>query len=102
MLIKSVLEKKIKQGLPVVDFKQNDIALSLINEVLIQKDFLESNIWNSKRIVADFNNVEIRSKQISQIWRIVRTHLMTKGFLQRKEKVTIAHQKIEENFNRLN
>ena len=102
MLIKSVLENKSTQGLPVVDFKKNNKTFNFINEVLIQSDFLESNTWNSKKIVEDFNNTEIRSKKISQIWRIVRTYLMTKGFLQRKEKLTINNQKVDENFNRLN
>ena len=63
--------------------------------------FLESNIWNGKKIVTDFNNTEIRSKKISQIWRIARTHLMTKGFIQKKEGLKINNN-IEESFNKLN
>ena len=101
MLIPSVLEKKIKQGLPVVNFKKNNQNLNFINEIINQNDFLESNIWNGKKIVTDFNDTEIRSKKISQIWRIARTHLMTKGFIQKKEGLKINNN-IEESFNKLN
>ena len=102
MLPSSVIEKKFKQGLPMVQFRSNNKILNLIHEVLTQNDFLKSHIWNSKKIVSDFNDVETRSKKINKIWQIVGTYLMTKGFLQRKEKVIIANQKVNENFNRLN
>ena len=101
MLIPSVLEKKIKQGLPVVDFQRSNQNINFINEVINQNDFLESNIWDGKKIVTDFNNTEIRSKKLSQMWKIVRTHLMTKGFIQKKERLKINNN-IKESFNKLN
>jgi len=35
MLPKSVMEKKFKQGLPIVDFRKDKIAINLIKEAII-------------------------------------------------------------------
>ena len=100
-LPKSVLEKKFKQGLPLVNFKSNSKALEIINQALTQSDFLESNIWDSKKIVSDFSNIETRSKKFSQIWKIVGTYFLTKGFVKRKEDLKLSNQKAEVSYNRL-
>ena len=102
MLPKSVMEKKFKQGLPIVDFRKDKIAINLIKEAINQDDFKTSNIWNSQKIIADFNNINIRSKKINKILNLIRTYLMNKGFEKRKEKIINTYKKCEESFNKLN
>ena len=101
MLPKSILEKKFKQGLPLVNFKSNNKALDLINKTLTQSDFLENNIWDSKKIVSDFSNIETRSKKFGKIWQIVGSYFLTKGFVKRKADLKLFNQKAEVSFNRL-
>ena len=96
------MEKKFKQGLPIIDFKKDKIALNLIKEAINQDDFKTSNIWNSQKIIADFNNINIRSKKINKILNLIRTYLMNKGFEKRKEKIINTYKKCEESFNKLN
>ena len=102
MLPQSIIEKKFKQGLPIVDFKKEKIALNLVKEVINQDDFMTNNIWDSKQIISDFNDTDLRAKKINNILKIVRIYLMNKGFQQRKEKVLNVDKKCEESFNKLN
>ena len=93
--------KLIKQGLPVVrkliDEKNND----LIKNVLNQKKFKETNIWESKNIIKDFNNPDFKSKKISQISKIAFTYLLLEGFDNRKLDSSISSQEVRESYNKL-
>ena len=95
-------KKKFKQGLPIVDFRKDKIVINLIKEAINQNDFKTNNIWDGQKIIADFNNINIRSKKINKISNLIRAYLMNKGFEKRKEKVIKANKKCEENFNKLN
>tara|TARA_B100001123_G_C15273369_1_gene1011161 strand:- start:17 stop:1915 length:1899 start_codon:yes stop_codon:yes gene_type:complete len=102
MLPQYILDKNFKQGLPIVDFRKDDIALNLINETINQSDFKTSNIWDSQKIIFDFNNVNNRAKKINQILNIVRIYLMNKGFKEKKEKAQNTNKIFKESFNKLN
>ena len=87
--------------MPLVNFKSNNQSLDLINQALTQTDFLESNIWDSKKIVSDFKNIETRSKKIRDIWKIVGSYYLTKGFVKRKVDSKLSNKRMEVSYNKL-
>ena len=100
-LPKKIMDKKIKQGLPIKKLKETSEMLNQINEIINQNDFLNNNIWNGKAIKADFDNPEKRNSKINKIWQIVCTHLMIKGFKRRKQNIKLD-KNTDESFNYLN
>ena len=60
ILPQSIIKEKSKQGLPLVDFRKDKISLNLVNEAINQDDFKTSKIWDSKKIISDFNNINIK------------------------------------------
>ena len=48
----------------------------MINEIINQNNFRHSNIWNSKKIIDDFN----QKNNIDNIWEISKFYLMQEEF----------------------
>ena len=77
LLPKEIINQNFRQGL--ARFKRNlnsDTNLGLINEIINQNNFRHSNIWNSKKIIDDFN----QKNNIDNIWEISKFYLMQEEF----------------------
>ena len=77
LLPKEIFNQNFRQGL--ARFKRNlnsDTNLGLINEIINQNNFRHSNIWNSKKIIDDFN----QKNNIDNIWEISKFYLMQEEF----------------------
>ena len=77
LLPKEIINQNFRQGL--TQFKRNlnsDTNLGLINEIINQNNFRHSNIWNSKKIIDDFN----QKNNIDNIWEISKFYLMQEEF----------------------
>ena len=65
-----IMDKKIKQGLPIKEMKNTNEMQNQIKEIINQNDFLENDIWDGKAIKADFENLEKRNNEaLDQISR---------------------------------
>ena len=102
LLPNQIMDNKTKQGLPISKFRKTSDMSNKINEILNQKNFLENNTWDGKKIKEDFSNPEKRNLKINTIWSIVRTYLMMQGFKKRKENINIDSSDLNESFNYLN
>tara|TARA_Y100000590_G_C15715139_1_gene1011618 strand:+ start:816 stop:2708 length:1893 start_codon:yes stop_codon:yes gene_type:complete len=102
ILPKEIINDNLKQGLPIVNFRKKNISNHLINETINQVDFKTSDKWDSKKIIADYNDNDLRPKKINKILHIIRIYLMNKGFNDRKENLNNLKKTNKENFNRLN
>tara|TARA_Y100000590_G_scaffold449261_1_gene587116 strand:+ start:2899 stop:4797 length:1899 start_codon:yes stop_codon:yes gene_type:complete len=97
-----IQSKKIKQGLPLIKFRKPEFAYNLIQDTINENDFKNNNIWDSKKIISDFNNEEIRKEKMNKILMVVRTFLMHKGFENRKNKLNKQKNESKISFNKLN
>ena len=102
MLPDYIVNKKFKQGLPIVEYRKDEIAYDLVKNSIIQEDFKTSDLWDSQKIISDFNSKENRSKKIHKILNIVKIYLMHKGFKERKEKFKNLKNNCKVNYNKLN
>ena len=102
ILPKEIINDNLKQGLPIVNFRKKNISNHLINETINQVEFKTSDKWDSKKIIADYNDNDLRPKKINKILHIIRIYLMNKGFNDRKENLNNLKKTNKENFNRLN
>ena len=98
----SILQKKLKQGLHQVEIEFNDTFAKMLHNIINDKDFIESNYWDGKKISIDLYNKEEKNNNIDQIWRIIKIFLLNKGLKKRKENLSIVEEKIDENYNKLN
>jgi asparagine synthase (glutamine-hydrolysing) len=92
---------KFKQGLPATDIKIDAKSLMVIKNIVNSGDFKTSSHWNGKKILKDFNS-QPDVNNISEIWKLVRLHLMDKGFKERKKETSLNKIKSKEKFNILN
>ena len=84
LLPKKIVEQKFKQGLPILDINlENQKNLNFISDIINEKEFKESGIWDIKNINKDFSD----KKNILLIWHICKHHLMIKGFQKRLSDV---------------
>ena len=92
-----------KQGLKTTKYKENNEDILLMKEELNQKKFIEEVAWNGKRILKDFNSINLEDEPITKnkIWRIYCLHSLKKGFENiKKESLKIDINK-QEGFNLL-
>ena len=88
--------------MPVIKFRKPEFAYNLIRDTINENDFKNNNIWDSKKIISDFNNEEIRKEKMNKILMVVRTFLMHKGFENRKNKLNKQKNESKISFNKLN
>jgi len=100
-LPKEIKEIKFKQGLPATDIKIDTKSLMIIKTIVNSSDFKTSPNWNGKKILKDFNS-KLDVNNISEIWKLVRLHLMDRGFKERKNRIVLKNIKSKEKFNILN
>ena len=102
MLPDYIVNKKFKQGLPIVEYRKDKIAHDLVKNSIIQEDFKTSDLWDSQKIIFDFNSKENRPTKINKILNIVKIYLMHKGFKERKDKFKNLKNNCRVNYNKLN
>lgn len=100
-LPKEIKDIKFKQGLPTTDIKIDAKSLMVIKNIVNSSDFKTSPNWNGKKILKDFNS-QPDVNNISEIWKLVRLHLMDRGFKERKKEINLNKIKSKEKFNLLN
>ena len=89
---------KFKQGLPSSEIKINAKSLKIIQKIIHEKDFQNNSIWNGKKILNDFNSKK-NIENISEIWKLVRIHLMDSGFKNRKKNLNKKNLNQKERYN---
>ena len=86
----SINSQKFKQGLPrqKINFN-NESNLKYLEEVINEKDFVNSQNWEFKLINKDFQKKE----NLNLIWHLAKHYLMLKGFDHIYEKVVQTYDK---------
>ena len=83
-LPESILRQTFKQGLPQ---KKNNFENlknnSLLSEIINNKSFKESSLWDNNSILNDFNN----KKNLNNIWQLSKHYLLKEGFKNRSKDV---------------
>ena len=86
----SITNQKFKQGLPRQKFNFNDkINYKYLSNILNQKNFKESDLWDSKLILKDFNE----HKNLDSIWSLSKHFLMSEGMKKKQENVSKNYNK---------
>ena len=66
-----------KQGLPEDDLHLYENVI--IENTIHEKDFLESHLWDSKKIISDINNNDLGINQRKEIIEILKTYIFEKS-----------------------
>tara|TARA_B100000475_G_C14773996_1_gene220392 strand:- start:136 stop:543 length:408 start_codon:yes stop_codon:yes gene_type:complete len=98
----NVINKQLKQGLPHIDFTYNEKSLGIIEDTINQKDFIESSIWDGKKVLSDFKSKDNNEKDFNEMWKIISEYLLCKGYLNRKKEIKYNKNIKSNNFNLLN
>jgi len=98
----NVINKQLKQGLPHIDFTYNEKSLGIIEDTINQKDFIESSIWDGKKVLSDFKSKDNNEKDFNEMWKIISEYLLYKGYLNRKKEIKYNKNIKSNNFNLLN
>ena len=102
----SISNDSRKQGLPSIKYFYNEEHIGYLNKIFSENSFLNSNIWDGKKINKDFQSFK-KTKDIESIKNLdvfFRLHLMNKGFNGLKEnlnKLTDSNR-IKDDYNVLN
>ncbi len=77
LIPESIINQNYKQGLKLKKFDKDSLKNDeFIKEILNQKEFKETDLWNAKKINKDFNQNINKTK----IWNICKYYLMLNGF----------------------
>ena len=106
ILSPSINNDNRKQGLPSVKNLYNEEYIEYTNKIYSESSFLNSNLWNGKKINKDFQFFKKTkdNESIKNLDVFFRLHLMNKGFNSLKEslnKLTDSNR-IKDNYNVLN
>jgi asparagine synthase (glutamine-hydrolysing) len=106
ILSPSINNDNRKQGLPSVKNLYNEEYIEYTNKIYSETSFLNSNLWNGKKINKDFQFFKKTkdNESIKNLDVFFRLHLMNKGFNSLKEslnKLTDSNR-IKDNYNVLN
>ena len=99
MIPELVKNNKFKQGLPRVNFSNKEAKLNLIKEVVSQKNFIDTDIWNGKRILKEAES-DLDNNKFSDIWKIVNIYLLYEGLMKRKVVINTKNE-FQPGYNRL-
>jgi len=106
ILSPSINNDNRKQGLPSVKNLYNEEYIEYTNKIYSENSFLNSNLWNGKKINKDFQFYKkIKDNEsIKNLDVFFRLHLMNKGFNGLKEnlKKLTDSKRIKDNYNVLN
>jgi asparagine synthase (glutamine-hydrolysing) len=94
---KSILNQEFKQGLSQHNFNLKEQKYKkFIKEVISEQSFRENNVWDSRKIISDFES----NNNHGIIWRICKHYLMLEGF---KDYFDLSKKNINisEKFNNL-
>ena len=106
ILSPSINNDNRKQGLPSIKNLYNEEYIEYTNKIYSENSFLNSNLWDGKKINKDFQ-VFKKTKDIESIKKLdnfFRLYLMNKGFNMLKEDLNklTDPSKIKDNYNVLN
>ena len=83
-LPESILRQTFKQGLPQKkDNFENLKNNNLLSEIINNKSFKESGLWDNNSILDDFNN----KKNLNKIWQLSKHYLLKEGIKNRSYDV---------------
>jgi len=93
----SMYVQQFKQGLTIQNVDYDENTINLISEIINEREFKESNIFNFKNINNDF----INKQNLDKIWLLCKYFLMITGFKNRYHTIDID-LKVKEKSNLLN
>ncbi len=106
ILSPSINNDNRKQGLPSIKNLDNEEYIEYTNKIYSESSFLNSNLWNGKKINKDFQFFRKTkdNESIKNLDVFFRSYLMNKGFNELKEKLNrlTDSNKIIDNYNVLN
>ncbi|MDC0056742.1 asparagine synthase (glutamine-hydrolyzing) [Alphaproteobacteria bacterium] len=86
----SITTQTFKQGLPKQKFHfDNSTNHQYLNNILNEKNFKESNVWDSKLIYKEFKE----GRDTNNIWDLCKHYLMREGFKKTYEKTNQIYDK---------
>jgi len=99
----TINKKSFKQGLPPIKISQDKEFIDYLKTGINEKLFKESNIWNGKKILQDFNSLTYykNNPTINKIWKIFTRFLLKKGLDEIKNYSMQNETTKEQRFNLL-
>ena len=86
----SITNQKFKQGLPRQKFRfDNATNIQYLENILHEKTFKESNLWDSKLILKEFKE----GRDLNNLWDLCKHYLMREGFKKKYEKIIQKYDK---------